>query len=81
MVLIFDDSIVEKPYSDENEIVCYHRDHSKNRHIKGINFLNCLCNNDGVSIPVATEIIEKNEYFIDPKTGKENVAAQLRKKN
>ena len=28
-VLIFDDSISEKPYSDENEIVCYHWDHAK----------------------------------------------------
>ena len=41
-VLIFDDSIAEKPYSDENEIVCYHWDHSKKHYIKGINFLNCL---------------------------------------
>lgn len=70
-VLIFDDSIAEKPYSDENEIVCYHWDHSKNSHVKGINFLNCLYENDGVRIPIATELIEKTEYFIDPKTGKE----------
>jgi hypothetical protein len=41
-VLIFDDSIAEKPYSDENEIICYHWDHAKNSHVKGINFLNCL---------------------------------------
>ena len=33
-VLIFDDSIAEKPYSDENEIVCYHWDHSKKHYIK-----------------------------------------------
>jgi hypothetical protein len=38
-VLIFDDSIEEKPYTDENEIICWHWDHSKNRSVKGINFM------------------------------------------
>ena len=28
-VLIFDDSIEEKPYTDENDLVCWHWDHSK----------------------------------------------------
>ena len=36
-VLIIDDSIEEKPYTDENDIVCWHYDHSKDRSIKGIN--------------------------------------------
>ncbi len=33
-VLIIDDSIEEKPYTDENDIICWHYDHSKqiNRH-------------------------------------------------
>ena len=38
-VLIIDDSIEEKPYTDENDIVCWHYDHSKDRMLKGINFL------------------------------------------
>jgi len=33
-VLIIDDSIEEKPYTDENEIVCWHYDHAKERHVK-----------------------------------------------
>jgi hypothetical protein len=28
-VLIFDDTIQEKPYTDENELVCWHFDHTK----------------------------------------------------
>lgn len=36
-VLIVDDSIAEKPYTDENDIVCWHYDHAKDRTIKGIN--------------------------------------------
>ena len=30
-VLIFDDTIEEKPYTDENELISWHFDHSKNR--------------------------------------------------
>ena len=40
--LIFDDTIEEKPHTDENEIVSWHFDHSKNRTLKGINILNCV---------------------------------------
>ena len=35
--LIFDDTIQEKPYTDENELISWHFDHSKNRTVKGIN--------------------------------------------
>jgi hypothetical protein len=31
-VLIIDDSIEEKPYTDENAQICWHYDHSKDRH-------------------------------------------------
>jgi hypothetical protein len=27
--LIFDDTVQEKPYTDENEVMCWHYDHSK----------------------------------------------------
>jgi hypothetical protein len=33
-VLIFVDSIAEKPDSDHNEFICYHWDHSTKRYIK-----------------------------------------------
>jgi hypothetical protein len=38
--LIIDDTIVEKPWTDENEIVCWHYDHTKGRSVKGFNILN-----------------------------------------
>jgi len=31
-VLIFDDTIQEKPYTDENEVMCWHYDHSKGQY-------------------------------------------------
>jgi len=70
-VLIVDDSIAEKPYTDENEIICWHWDHSKQRNVKGINFVTCLYHNAGVSLPVGFELIAKTEYYTDPKDGKE----------
>ena len=69
-VLIFDDTISEKPYTDENKIVCWHFDHSKGRNIKGINILTGLYHNDEATIPISYNIIEKPIEFIDEKTGK-----------
>jgi hypothetical protein len=70
-VLIVDDSISEKPYTDENDIVCWHYDHSKQRTVKGINFVTCLYHNAGVSLPIGFALIAKTEHYTDPKDGKE----------
>jgi hypothetical protein len=70
-VLIVDDSIAEKPYTDENEIICWHYDHSQQRNVKGINFVTCLYHNAGISLPVGVELIAKTEHYTDPKDGKE----------
>ena len=70
-VLIVDDSIAEKPYTDENDIICWHYDHSQQRNVKGINFVTSLYHNAGVSLPVGFELIAKTEHYIDPKDGKE----------
>jgi DDE superfamily endonuclease len=70
-VLIIDDSIEEKPYTDENDIVCWHYDHSKDRMLKGINFLTALYSSQGVSIPVGFHLVAKTEKYIEPKTQKE----------
>ena len=51
-VLSIDDSIEEKPYTDENDIVCWHDDHSTDRMRKGINFLTALSSRQGVRVPV-----------------------------
>ena len=60
-VLIIDDSIEEKGYTDENEIICWHWDHCKNRSIKGINFVSALYYSENVSLPVGFEIVAKTE--------------------
>jgi hypothetical protein len=67
-VLIIDDSIAEKPYTDENDIICWHYDHAKDRMLKGINFLTALYSSQGVSVPVGFHLVAKTEKYTDPKT-------------
>lgn len=69
--LIIDDSIEEKPYTDENDIICWHYDHSKQMNVKGINFLSCLYQTNEISLPIGFELIKKTEKYLDPKTEKE----------
>ena len=73
-VMIVDDSIAEKPYTDENDIICWHYDHSKDRTVKGINFITVLYHSAGLSLPVGFELIAKTDRYdryVDPKESKE----------
>ena len=74
-VLIFDDTIQEKPYTDENEIMCWHYDHTKGRAVQGFNLLNCLYHVKGITIPVAFELIKKPIEYCDLKTRKRKRAS------
>lgn len=69
--LSIDDSIGEKPYTDEHEIVCWHWSHSFERHVKGIEFLTAFYHAGEVSLPIAFDLVEKTESYLDAKTGKE----------
>jgi hypothetical protein len=69
-VLILDDTIEEKTYTDENEIICWHYSHSKGRCIKGVNFLSCLVRYGDISLPIAYEPICKDVLFCDIATKK-----------
>jgi hypothetical protein len=70
-VLILDDTVEAKPYTDESELIAWHYDHSTNRTVKGINLLTALYYSQGTSLPVAFELIKKTLMVIDPKTGKD----------
>lgn len=58
-VLIFDDTIQEKAYTEESDLNCWHYDHSQGRSVKGMNLLNALYHSSGTSIPVAFELVKK----------------------
>ena len=68
--IIVDDTVEEKPYTDENDIIAWHFDHTVNRSVKGMNILNCAYTNGIETLPLNFKIIEKTEQFIDQKTGK-----------
>jgi hypothetical protein len=78
-VIIIDDSIVEKPYTDENEIICWHYDHAKGKTVKGINFVSTLYYAQDVALPIAFELVSKTETYIDKKTGKEKRKSAITK--
>jgi hypothetical protein len=77
--LIFDDTLQEKHWTDENEIVCWHYDHCKRRTVKGINLLNALYYSGDVSIPVAFEVVRKPISFSDIATRKVKRASEKTK--
>lgn len=69
-VISIDDSLSEKLYTDENDIICWHWSHSLSRHVKGIEFLTAFYTVGEVSLPIAFDLVEKTEEYLDAKTGK-----------
>jgi hypothetical protein len=69
-VLIIDDTIEEKTYTDENEIICWHYSHSKGRCVKGVNLLSCLARYGDVAFPIGYELVRKDILFCDVATRK-----------
>lgn len=78
-VLIFDDTIQEKAWTDENDIMCWHFDHCSGRTVRGLNILNALYHAREVSIPVAFEVISKPIRFCDVATRQEKRRSEVTK--
>jgi SRSO17 transposase len=79
-VLVVDDTIVEKEYTDENDLIAWHYDHSKGRSIKGINVVNLIYHTeDDMNIPVSFRVVEKSEEYIDEKTGNKKRRSKVNK--
>jgi hypothetical protein len=73
--IIFDDTIIEKPYMDENEIICWHYDHKEGKAVKGLNILTAFYTSEKdkkiLRVPIGFRIISKTEEYIDEKSGKQ----------
>lgn len=83
-LVLVDDTIEEKPYTDESDLVCYHFDHSQGRSVKGINLLNFVyhvttAQDEEISIPIAWEAVMKPDIYQDPKTGKDKRRSEITK--
>jgi hypothetical protein len=82
--ILVDDTIEEKPYTDESELVCWHYDHSQSRSVKGINLVNfvyhtTMSSGEQVSVPVSYEVVTKPDVYQDPKSGKYKRRSQVTK--
>jgi hypothetical protein len=69
----------EKPYTDENDLIAWHWSHSFERQVKGLEFLTAYYNIGEVSLPIAFDLVEKTEEYLDPKTGKTKRRSPLSK--
>lgn len=78
-VLIIDDSIAEKRYTDESDLVSWHFDHSRGRSVKGVNFVSMVYENRGHVEVVGLEFIKKDCPVFDKKKKKEVRVASISK--
>ena len=65
-VISIDDTLEEKPHSEENELISWHFDHTKGHSVKGINIVTfTYVNNDfdlTVKLPIAYELVRKDTF-------------------
>lgn len=59
VVLGVDDTIQPKPYSQENELICWHFDHTQGQTVKGMNLLSAVLTTDELAVPIGAEFIRK----------------------
>lgn len=78
-VIIFDDTIEEKPYTDINEVNCYHFDHTTGKSVRWVNILNCMYHNEETWIPLSYEVVHKTIWCCDVVTKKEKRESTITK--
>ena len=78
-ILIVDDSIEEKPYTKENDVIAWHYDHAKGKSVKGINFVSAFYNTAKASSPVGYALVKKTEDVINKKTNKKSRKSPISK--
>ena len=76
-VLVVDDSVEEKPYSQPNDLIGYHYDHTKGRSVKGLNQLTALYHSQGTSLPVGYHLIKRTKT-VPGRKGPKKVSEQTK---
>lgn len=65
-IISVDDTIENKPHSEENELISWHWDHTQERSVKGINIVTFTYTNPDletpVKLPVAFELVRKDSF-------------------
>lgn len=79
--VIFDDTIIEKPYSKGDEYNCDHYDHSKSGNVKGFNLLNSLYHSESekgqVRVPITYHLVAKTLLYCGVGAKKEKRSAKV----
>ena len=78
-VLIIDDSILEKPHTDQNAMLSTYYDPSKQRYVNGLNFVSLLYQLNTLSLPIAVTLMEKTITEWDTKTNKYKTRSEFTK--
>lgn len=78
-VLLLDDTISEKNYTDENAVNCWHFSHAKHRHVKGINLLSCLVRYGDIALPIGFEVVKKEIVYSDITTRRQKRKSKISK--
>jgi len=76
--LIIDDTIEEKPYTDQSELINWHYSHSKHCQVKGINILSALIRYGDVALPIDYQLVTKSTSYVD-KHGKTKYKSDVNK--
>ena len=78
-ILSLDNSILHKTHSQENEVINWHYDHGKSMAVKGINLLSAIVDYGLVSLPVAYDVVSKDQIAIKlDNKGKERMVRKSR---
>jgi len=83
--LIFEDTIVNKPHTDANDMICWHWDHSEGCNVKCINLVTSFYHTQSATssaalrVPIAFDCVRKTIHFVDPKTNKEKRKSPISK--
>lgn len=76
-ILAVDDTIEEKQYTDQNEMITSHFDHTFGRYVNGVNIISLLYlaskGTQEIALPVSFQPIHKTEKYMDKKTHKERM--------
>lgn len=78
-ILSLDDMVSEKPYTDENLIICWHYSHAKKCLVKGVNILTMMVRYGNVSFPIGYEVVKKDIRYSDIETKQEKRQASISK--
>lgn len=77
-VLIIDDSVEAKPYTQHNALIQWHFDHTVGRAVKGVNFISALYHSWEMSLPIGVSFIKKDIPYTD-KAGKNKLKSGISK--